>query len=568
MTRSLRPALAALAAMTLALSGAAPAQAGTALVYQCTGPGGARAASDLMTVAAGDPAVQLTGACGSPTAGWDVRWGSATTAGAMSSPGQARELRVDAPADTAIVGGRIERQLLDVRDAQVSKGVNSWGLSYRLLTGEGVQLERCGGDGLSGLNACAAQPDGAIAFAATSVELPAFRTGSLRLAWGCTTGFPAHCYHWTGREGIGLGQLAVRLADGQDPTVSSVAGPLVSDAVVRRRELALNASDRGLGLFSVQLQVDGRLVEEQPYDRNAAGCSDLDASSAEIDLGSGHACPTASTSRTLSFAHLPLDGEHAVRVVVQDASGNQTVALDRTAHFELPADELRCPSSGCVSLRPPPLVPNGRNASLQARLSLSGRKTVHVSYGRRATIAGRLRDPSGAPISAALLDVVSQTRRPGAAWRPAGQARTDAHGNFRIVLARGASRIVRVSYRARLADAEPAQSVDVHLEVAAGVRLAVRPGSVRPGGAVGVSGRLLGAGIARGTFVELQALDGREWRTFKTLAAGSRGRFAYRYRFRHTSGAARFLWRIHVRAQAGLPFGAASSRAAWVTVRR
>ncbi len=48
----------------------------------------------------------------------------------------------------------------------------------------------------------------------------------------------------------------------------------------------------------------------------------------------------------------------------------------------------------------------------------------------------------------------------------------------------------------------------------------------------------------------MQALDGREWRTFKTLPVRS-GRFAYRYRFRHTTGGARFLWRVYVRAQAG-----------------
>ena len=45
------------------------------------------------------------------------------------------------------------------------------------------------------------------------------------------------------------------------------------------------------------------------------------------------------------------------------------------------------------------------------------------------------------------------------------------------------------------------------------------------------------------------------------------GRFSYRYRFRHTTRNARFLWRIYVRKQAALPYAAAASRAFWVVVR-
>jgi hypothetical protein len=557
-------ALAALVVVVLVLHAAPVARAGTATLYQCTGPGGAPVATDLLTPGAGEPAVQLTGVCGNPAPGWDLRWGSTTLPGTIWVDGQARELRIDAPVDTVIVGGRLERQMVDL-ETRWSGGRNSYGLAYRLSTADGSQIERCGGLNLGGPETCQTQADGKKEFPAASVELPPLRTAALRLGYGCATITPIYCFHFNGTEGVGLGQLALRVFDEHAPTVVSVAGALAGDTVVRRRELALNASDRGLGLYRVQLHVDGRLLETQPFDRDANSCRDLDASSDGIELSSGHACPTASTSRTLSFARLPLDGEHAVRVVVQDASGNQTVALDRTARFELPADELRCPSTGCVFVRPPP---NGTNASPQARLSVSGRRTMRAQYGRRVTIAGRLSDPRGAPIAAAQLDVTSQARRPGAAWRPVGQVHTDARGGFRYVLGAGPSRVVRIGYRAHLGDAEPAQTLDVRVEVTAGVRLALRPGTVRPGGAVKVTGRLLGAGVARGTFVELQALDGREWRTFKTLAVGRRGRFAYRYRFRHTSGAARFLWRVHVRAQAGLPYGAASSRAAWVTVRR
>jgi hypothetical protein len=558
------------AALAIALLTSPAAHAGSATVYQCLGPGGAPAATDLLTLAPGEARVQLAGSCGNPAPGWDLRWGSATYPGDMWATGRARELRLDAPADTTIVSAHIERQMVDVQVVQHPEGATSYGLAYRLFAADGTQLERCGGVSIAGTETCQVQADGTKGFPAPSVELPGLSTSALRLAYGCATLVPQpaiHCYHSTGREGVGLGQLAVRLLDQHDPTVGWVAGPLVSDPVVRRRELALNAADRGLGLHRARLFVDGRLVEEQPYDRGAAGCRDLDPATSGYEFASGGACPTASTSRTLSFGGLPLDGEHVVRVVVEDATGNQTVALDRTATFDLPVDELQCAREGCVTARPRPGALNGVGASARARLSLAGSRTVRVRYGRRVTIEGRLRGPSGAAIADAMLDVASQTRRVGAAWRPVGQLRTDRRGAFRFTAAPGPSRTLRFAYRARNGDAEPAHALDVRLEVAAGLRFRATPGVVGPGGSVRVSGRLLGAGVARGTFVELQALDGREWRTFKTLGVRRGGRFAYRYRFRHTSGPARFLWRVHARAQAGLPYAAASSRAAWVRVR-
>ena len=161
----------------------------------------------------------------------------------------------------------------------------------------------------------------------------------------------------------------------------------------------------------------------------------------------------------------------------------------------------------------------------------------------------------------------AQTRRLGARPQAARQVRTGADGRFRVMIPKGPSRIVRLAYRTRLGDAKPASTAVVRIRVRAAVRLQLRPSVVFAGRSVRVRGRVLGGPFPHGTLAELQALDGREWRTFKTLAVGRRGRFGYRYRFRHTSGPARFLWRVRVRAQAGLPYAASSSRPRWVLVR-
>jgi hypothetical protein len=362
--------------------------------------------------------------------------------------------------------------------------------------------------------------------------------------------------------------MALRVSEHEAPIVRSAAGSLVSDTPVRSRELAINGSDAGLGLFRVLVYIDGTLTETQPFDATRPGCADLNPASADpYELPGAYVCPTGSTSRSFSLAGLPADGQHDIRVSVEDAAGNATIALQRTVTFALPVDGLRCPSDGCVVPRP---SFNGTNATADATLKATtmGRTRRRVSQGQRTMIAGTVTNPAGAPISDATVDVQSLIDVPGAAWQPAGNARTDAKGRFRYTVPVGPSRTFRFAYRTHVGDAEPARIADVRIAVRAGVTVRARPQFVRPGGRVLVSGRLRGTGIPRsGTVVELQALDGREWRTFKTLPVRRRGRFAYRYRFRHTTHNARFLWRIYVRKQATVPYAAAASRPVWVVVR-
>jgi hypothetical protein len=183
-------------------------------------------------------------------------------------------------------------------------------------------------------------------------------------------------------------------------------------------------------------------------------------------------------------------------------------------------------------------------------------------------IAGTLITPTGAPITGAAVDVQSLVDVSGAAWQPAGSASTDAQGRFRYAVPVGPTRTFRFAYRTHVGDAEPARTAEVRIAVRAGVTVRARPQFVRPGGRVRVSGRLRGAGVPpSGAVVELQGLDQREWRTFKTLRVRRDGRFAYRYRFRHTTHNARFLWRVYLRKQANVPYAAAASRPFWVVVR-
>ena len=105
--------------------------------------------------------------------------------------------------------------------------------------------------------------------------------------------------------------MALRVTETEAPIVRSIAGSLLSDAPVRARDIAINASDTGLGLFRLLVYVDGKLTEAQPFDASRPACADLNPASPDpYELPGAYVCPTGSTSRSFSLAGLPADGQH------------------------------------------------------------------------------------------------------------------------------------------------------------------------------------------------------------------------------------------------------------------
>ncbi|WP_157592139.1 hypothetical protein [Solirubrobacter soli] len=549
------------ACIAAGLLAAPQARAGSATVYQCRGPAGQLAATDMLRLP--DPArLSVSVLCHEPSSGWGIQLARGSSGN--WDPTTTGELVIAGPPGTSISGGWLERQIFGYLYSTAVQP-STWGFGYRLTTSENTPIERCGTAWSYewGPQPCVATAGGSWQFPDIVVNLPPVPTPLLRIGFGCYKA-GNNCQRPLSGEMLGIRRMVLRVDDMVSPVIGGVVGPLASDQPVRTRTVSINASDTGLGLYRLIVTVDGRIVETEPFSPAVTDCRDAEPTSADpYQFSSVSACPTASTSRSFVLSSLPTSGQHQVRVEVEDASGNRTAAIDRVATFELPADGLRCPTDGCV--RAPP-SPNGINATATARLAISGRRTISTAYGRRHTLGGRLVNASGLPIADAQLDV-SELPVDSPTWRPVGQIRTDASGRFRYAVPPGTSRVIAMEYRTPLGAASVGARAQVSVRVRAGVTMSLRPARVRPGGSVRVRGRLLGTDAAARALVELQALDGREWRTFKTLPV-RRGRFAYRYRFRHTAGGAQFLWRIYVRAQAGLPYAAGASRSAWVTVER
>jgi hypothetical protein len=249
-------------------------------------------------------------------------------------------------------------------------------------------------------------------------------------------------------------------------------------------------------------------------------------------------CPTAIAGAQVPVA-LTAGGKRTLRLRVIDAGGNASDSQPFTADV-----------GG---------APNGANASNGARLSATfsrSRRRLEVAYGKRATIAGRLTDPAGAPIAGATLQVLDRELRAGTQYARVGELTTDAAGRFNFTPGRGPARSIRFEYRSRrllpAADAVAA----AELRVAAGATLAISPRRVRPRGRIRIAGRLRGLPLPRsGKVVDLQAYEGGKWRTFDTVRArGAKGAFSTRYRFLRAGSGASFLIRARIRRDDSYPY--------------
>ena len=92
--------------------------------------------------------------------------------------------------------------------------------------------------------------------------------------------------------------------------------------------------------------------------------------------------------------------------------------------------------------------------------------------------------------------------------------------------------------------------------------------SLRNKHAVTFSGKVAGAPAGVRKIVELQALDGKKWRTFaSTRLAKKGGKFTYRYRFTRTTRPTVYQFRAIVRGEKGWPFATGQTKPSKVKVR-
>jgi hypothetical protein len=126
------------------------------------------------------------------------------------------------------------------------------------------------------------------------------------------------------------------VADNTDPVVGQVSGPIAVDGTLSGTEqLAVNATDSGSGVYQVVLKDGDRVVDTKIIDPNGGDCADNNPANADpYEFARAVPCKT-SVSRMVSFDtnHLP-EGPITLRVALRDATGNETLAVNRTVTID------------------------------------------------------------------------------------------------------------------------------------------------------------------------------------------------------------------------------------------
>ncbi|MFI4984914.1 MAG: hypothetical protein ACHQAV_02870 [Solirubrobacterales bacterium] len=406
------------------------------------------------------------------------------------------------------------------------------------------------------------------------LALPPNRGGSFYIGAGCGGISGQACDEGGSNGGWSLVQVwwaNFLLTNESTPTASGVGGTLLSPNAEGTAELTLDAADPGgPGVYAVIVQIDGKTVSAGTPNTNGGKCVAVGTSSGALMFDYSQPCPASeSVDLPINTAPLP-NGQHTLKVVVQDAAGNSAVVYDG-------AISTKQPASNSLGAQPGPGstaggsggaaavgVGNGTIASRTAQLTLGLRRKITRTYAHRALrVSGRLLDGQGRPIAGAALDVLQQLRG-SQNLTLLGNVRTGVNGTFVATMSGGPTRTIEVAYRAFSTDASYAAVAKVAETVGAGVKLEVSPRRTGSEGTITLSGKVLGPIPAGGVVVELLVHYRGRWEPFRTPRTDSRGRFQVIYQFQ--GGIGRFPFRALVfGGQGGFPFASGESQGVDVT---
>jgi hypothetical protein len=385
--------------------------------------------------------------------------------------------------------------------------------------------------------------------------------GFMRLVAGCVAG-----------AGCTLGAAAsvvlelygsrVTIADTTAPALTGPtagAGLLTPGTRSGDEPLTFSASDN-VGIRSAEI-VDVTAADNPQVVAAEDYASMQTAQKRKCDYTRTKPCPDL-TSETIA-ASPAIAGKRTLMLRVTDAAGNQTVS----APFVVTA---RGPLNGTGGGDGSRLVAGFPGHSMRGKGKARHRVGVLrpkklVGYGHGALVRGTLRNAAGQPVGGAELRLLVRELRLGAHYTDRGAVATSADGRFSFRIPRGASRRVRIAYRAYAGDAGLTAKSDVTLKTKARITLHVRR-HVRSHGTARFRGSLPGRPLPpNGVTLELQAYQrGHGWQTVKTTRTRKGGTYSTRYRF--NSGFGRFTFRVRLRPIDSYPYSRSVSHAVRVRV--
>ena len=399
------------------------------------------------------------------------------------------------------------------------------------------------------------------------ISLPANRGGALYVGASCGGAGGQACDEG-GNDGawslVDVWWANLLLSNSATPSGSGFSGTLLSPNAHGTQELIFDTSDSGgPGVYAVTVQIDGKTVYSGTPDNNGGKCVAVGTSSGAWMFDYSQPCKQSESVDLPINTAAVADGQHTLKVTVEDAAQNASVVYDGTITTQNAPTKVSSlgalPGPGTSGISgtsgdpPSPGAPNGTGASEQAQLRLGVRRTMTRTYAHRALrITGRLLDSQGHPIGAATVDV-SQQIDGSATLQVTGHAKTRANGAFAVRVPGGPSRLIEVTYRAFSADTLYSAEAKIEESVGAGVQLEIAPRDTGSTGTIVLSGKVLGPIPSQGVVVELLVHYHGHWEPFRDPRTESSGHFQVVYQFQ--GGVGRFPFRAEVfGGQAAFPF--------------
>jgi hypothetical protein len=542
--------------------GASSSYAGEWMEVSCVNPSQSAAPSEGWTSFAGGGGY---GSNNSTSCGPGSPMFAILSSDAAVGVGSNETLQYTPPAGSTLIGGSADVSFYaDGRGYDASGTAVAYSPEYA-YNGSSVFFQ-CA----SGLPACA---DGTYDYSGV-LGIPGGRGGNLYLSAGCGGASGASCDEG-GSEGawslVRLWWANLLLSNDATPSASAISGTLLSPNASGTEELTFDAADPGgPGVYLVTAEIDGKAVYSGTPNGNGGKCASVGTSSGVLMFDYGQPCPVSESVDLLINTATLANGQHTLKVTVEDAAQNTSVVYDG------PITTLQ-PSNNSLGALPGPGAstagagissglgqPNGVAASDGAQLHLGQRSRVTRSFAERALrMPGRLVNAQGLPIDGATLELLAQT-----AGSPTltliGHAKTSTTGTFLASVPAGPSRTIEVGYRAFSNDTAYTTTARISESVAAGVRLSVSPRRTSPEGTITLTGSVLGPVPPQGVSVDLLVHYRGRWEPFRTPRTDAAGRFTVIYQFEGAQG--RFPFRAEVPpSQAGFSFGRGLSEVVDVT---
>jgi len=154
---------------------------------------------------------------------------------------------------------------------------------------------------------------------------------AINLYAGCSPS-PAPGEQYCPRSGSGetamlrMYRSKVTLSDSSAPTLGSISGDALTEGTLSGEEaIAVNAQDTGSGVYRLIVNVDGADVISKVINPDGGRCVDVDPSNADpYEFVQPQPCPLSNSGEVMIDTTAIADGQHSIRLKIEDASGNKT----------------------------------------------------------------------------------------------------------------------------------------------------------------------------------------------------------------------------------------------------